>query len=76
MLHKLLLTAGFVLFLSTLASSNECARNPHHCEAKKAQPVRSLQSAQPAKPAATQAAQTVTADTESSTLVVNKLLYI
>jgi hypothetical protein len=76
MLHKLLLTAGFALFLSTFASSNECARNTHHGEAKPAQPARSTQSIQPAQPAKSAAAQTATADTESSTLIINKLLYI
>jgi hypothetical protein len=60
---KLFFTAGLVLLLSTLASSNECARYSHKCEAGVTSP---------AKPAP----RAVTADTESSTLVINKLLYI
>lgn len=61
---KLFITLGFVLFLSTLASSNECSRYSGKCAADSAKPV---------KPAPRPA---VTADTESSTLVINKLLYI
>lgn len=64
---KLLFTAGFVLFLSTLASSNECARYAHCCTGKC--------TAKPARPAA-QTQTKATADTESSTLIINKLLYI
>ena len=60
---KLFFTAGFVLFLSTFASSNECAHYTHSCEAGVKIPV---------KPAP----RAVTADTESSTLLINKLLYI
>ena len=60
---KLLFTAGLVLLLSTFASSNECARYSHKCEAGATQPVKA-------------APKSVTADTESSTLVINKLLYI
>jgi hypothetical protein len=60
---KLLFTTGLVLFLSTLASSNECARYSHKCEAGATQPVKT-------------APRAITADTESSTLVINKLLYI
>jgi len=60
---KLLFTAGAVLLLSTFASSNECANYTHKCEAG---------AISPAKPAP----KAVTADTESSTLVINKLLYI
>lgn len=60
---KLFFTLGFVLLLSTFASSNECARYTHKCEAG-------------VKPVAAPAPKAVTADTESSTLVINKLLYI
>lgn len=60
---KLLFTMGFVLLLSTFASSNECARYTHKCEAGATSPV---------KPAP----KAVTAETESSTLIINKLLYI
>ena len=60
---KLLLTAGLVLFLSTFASPNECARYTGKCGGN---PV------PPAKPSP----KSLTADTESSTLVINKLLYI
>jgi hypothetical protein len=76
---QLLLTAGSVLLLSTIASSNECARYSHKCEGSPAktsttaQPAKQADSAKPAKPAKPGA---VTADTESSTLVINKLLYI
>lgn len=59
---KIYFTAGFVLLLSTFASSNECARYSHKCEA----------GSTPVKPAP----KAVTAETESSTLVINKLLYI
>lgn len=63
---KLLFTAGLVLFLSTFASSNECASYVHCCTGKC--------TAKPSKTATrTQAA---TADAESSTLIINKLLYI
>lgn len=60
---KLFFTAGFVLLLSTFASSNECAHYTHNCE---------VRMASPAKPAP----RAVMADTESSTLIINKLLYI
>jgi hypothetical protein len=72
---KLLITAGLVLFLSTLASSNECARYTGKCGGN---PVKQAKPAQPAKaaPTAKPAPRSVTADTESSTLVINKLLYI
>ena len=60
---KLLITAGFALLLSTFASSNECAHYTHKCEAGVIHP---------AKPAP----GAVTTDAESSTLVINKLLYI
>jgi len=72
---QLLLTAGLVLLLSTFASSNECARYSHKCDSNPAKAVRLAQpsqSTQPVKPAP----RSVTADTESSTLVINKLLYI
>lgn len=60
---KFLFTAGLVLLLSTFASSNECARYSHKCDSGVTSPV---------KPAP----RAVTADTESTTLVINKLLYI
>jgi hypothetical protein len=65
---KILITAGLVLFLSTLASSNECARYSGKCGSS---PVKPAKLVQPAK-----VPRTLTADTESSTLVINKLLYI
>lgn len=64
---KFLLTSGIVLLLSTFASSNECARYTHKCEGRV-----TPRSAKPAKPGS----GAVTADTESTTLVINKLLYI
>jgi hypothetical protein len=67
---KLLITAGLVLFLSTFASPNECARYSGNCGGN---PVKQAKPAKPVKPAPNKA---VTADTESSTLVINKLLYI
>lgn len=60
---KLFITAGFVLLLSTFASSNECAHYTHKCEAG------AIQTAKPAPIADTVA-------DESSTLIINKLLYI
>ncbi|HEX3934671.1 MAG TPA: hypothetical protein VHW43_08325 [Puia sp.] len=66
---KLLITAGLVLFLSTFASPNECARYSGQCGGH---PVKQAKRTQPARPAST----AVTADTEASTLVINKLLYI
>jgi hypothetical protein len=59
---RLLLTLGLVLLLSTLASSNECARY-----GKKSGDCKDL-----AVPAAKQAQ----ASSEYSTLIINKLLYI
>jgi hypothetical protein len=72
---KILITLGLVLFLSTLASSNECARYTGKCGGN---PVKPAKPAPPAKaaPTAKPAPRSVTADTESSTLVINKLLYI
>jgi hypothetical protein len=69
---KLLITAGLVLFLSTLASSNECARYTGKCGGNPVKQAKPAPPAPPAKPAP----RAVTADTESSTLVINKLLYI
>ena len=73
---KILITAGLVLFLSTLASSNECARYTGKCGGNPVKPA--AKPAPPAKaaPTAKPAPTSVTADTESSTLVINKLLYI
>jgi hypothetical protein len=56
---RLFLTLGFVLLLSTFASSNECARY-----GRKSGDCKVL------TPVATQA------NTEYSTLIINKLLYI
>ena len=64
MTRKLLFTLSFVLFLSTLASSNECSLYSGKCAGDSVKPVKPVP-----RPAAT-------ADTESSTLVINKLLYI
>jgi hypothetical protein len=79
---QLLLTAGLVLFLGKFASPNECARNTGNGKcgtnpkqpARLAQPLPPAPSFQPAK--STVSPKAVTVDTESSTLVINKLLYI
>jgi hypothetical protein len=59
---RLLFTLGLVLLLSTLASSNECARYGKKCDGCKNLAV----------PVAKQAQ----ASSEYSTLIINKLLYI